>query len=102
MIYLSPKTILGKLSVMLVIAFFVGFLIFQLLVALGMRGGETFFSNIPLAINWITIAVLGIISFFTGIVSIIKNKERSLLVFISTIIGFLVLYFVLGEILMPH
>jgi len=102
MIYFNPKTKLGRWSVILITAFFIGLSIFYLLVASGMRGGETFFSNIPLAINWITIAILGISSFFTGIISIIKSKERSILVFISTIIGFLILFFVLGEFLFPH
>ena len=64
--------------------------------------GQTFFSNIPLAITGITTAIFGISSFFIGIISIIKKKERAVFVFISTIIGFLVLFFVLGEFLFPH
>ena len=46
--------------------------------------------------------ICGIAAFFTGIISIIKSKERSVLVFLTTVIGFLVLIFVLGEILVPH
>jgi len=43
-----------------------------------------------------------ILAFFTGIIGIIKSEERSILVFLTTIFGFLVLLFVLGEILVPH
>jgi len=39
---------------------------------------------------------------FTGIVSVWRQKERAILVFVPIIIGFLVLWFVLGEILVPH
>jgi hypothetical protein len=44
----------------------------------------------------------GIIAFFTGVISIIKRKERSLLVFVATIIGLLLILFLLGEIFSPH
>jgi hypothetical protein len=40
--------------------------------------------------------------FFTGITSIIKEKERSIVVVLATILGFLVLIFVSGEIISPH
>jgi len=98
-----PKTTLGKWSVGLIIAFF-------LLLATGMivvsvfhqTGGNTIFDNL-----WISVPMLGagasaIAAAFVGIVSVWRQKERAVLVFVPITIGFLVLWFVLGEILVPH
>ena len=98
-----PKTHLGKWSVGLIIAFFLLLATGMFVVSvLGQEGGETFFDNL-----WIGIPMLGsgasaTAAFFTGTISVIKNKERSVFVFASSLIGFLVLVFVLGEILSPH
>lgn len=97
-----PKTHLGKWSTGLIIAFLLLFIVFRLLVMSGQRGGATFFSNPALAITGLLMGTSGILSFFTGIIGIIKNKERSVLVFLATIIGLFILIFVLGEFLSPH
>ncbi len=55
-------------------------------IALSMLGG--FFSAIA--------------AFFCGIISIIRNKDYSVFVFISIVLGFFVLLWVLAEILFPH
>jgi len=65
------------------------------------RGGDTFFSNLKLTIPFLFSAIAGIFSFFNGMISILK-KEKSILVFLSTLLGFLIFLFVLGEILFPH
>jgi hypothetical protein len=99
---LNPKTRLGKWSILLIAAFIVMFISFQLLAASGQRGGDTFFSNLALSIPIVIAGISGISAFCTGIISIIKSKERSILVFLATLIGLFVLLFVSGEILMPH
>ncbi|MFC1964762.1 hypothetical protein ACFLWG_02000 [Chloroflexota bacterium] len=101
-LHFIPKTHLGKWSIWFIIAFIVLFMSFQLLVASGQRGGATFFSNLALSVPMLIAGISGISAFFTGIIGIIKSKERSVLVFLATIIGFLILFFVLGEILVPH
>lgn len=101
-IRLMPKTNLGRWSIWLIIGFFVFLGLFYLAVALGQRGGETFFSNLILTIPILLAGVSGILSFFTGITSIVKSKERSVLVFLATVLGLFVLFFVMGEILFPH
>ena len=101
-LHFIPKTQLGKWSIWLIIAFIVLFMSFQLLVASGQRGGDTFFSNLALSVPMLIAGISGISAFFTGIIGIIRNKERSFLAFISTIIGFFILFFVLGEFLFPH
>jgi len=97
-----PKTKLGKWSVGLIIVFFLLLGIFFLLVKSGQRGGMGFFDNLWLAIPGLGEAFCGIAGFFTGIVAIVKEKERGLLVFASTAIGAFVLWFVSMEILFPH
>ena len=97
-----PKTHLGKWSIGLILAFFAVLLVFFFFVNLGEKGGATFFSDPKLAIPALLAGIFGVASFFVGLTGIMKEKECSLFVFISTIIGFFVLIFVLGEILFPH
>lgn len=94
--------IMGKWSVRLMCLFFIFLAKFFILIALGQRGGETFFSNLLLAIPGLLAAVSGVGAFFVGMVSIVNNKERSFLVFVSTGIGFLILLWCILEILFPH
>jgi hypothetical protein len=98
----TPRTLLGKWSVGLIIGFFIFLMVFFMLVSLGERGGDTFFSNLKLTIPFGIAAISGVVSFFTGIVSFFKKKERSVLVFLSTILGFLILLWILAELLFPH
>ncbi|NIT04412.1 hypothetical protein GTO10_05950 [Candidatus Saccharibacteria bacterium] len=97
-----PSTPLGKWTVGLTAFFFLLFGTFQLLVASGQRGGATFFSNPLLAIPGLLMGISGIAAFFTGAFSVVRSKERSILVFLATLFGLFVLIFVLGEILYPH
>lgn len=96
------KSNLGKWSVGLIISFFVFLGVFFMFVNLGERGGETYFSNLKLAIPFTIAWICGIGSFFTGIISVIKSKEHSIFVFLATLIGFFVLLWILAEILFPH
>jgi len=96
------NTKLSKLSLYSIILFFAFFSLFLLFIKLGEKGGQTFFSNLKLTIPFILAAASGIFSFFTGIISILKNKERSVLIFISTGIGAFVLFWILAEVLFPH
>lgn len=101
-IYFIPKTSLGKWSVGSIIAFFVLLGLLFLFITSGEKGGDTFFSNLKLAIPGLFAGISGVATFFIGLTSIIKSKERSIFVFLATIIGFFIVMFVLGEILAPH
>lgn len=102
-----PKTNLGKWSVRLIIAFFLLFILTQIIAAVG-RGQGAFDSDsfniyqILIPITIIPAGICGIAAFITGIIGVAKSKERSVLVFLATAIGLFVLIFVLGEILVPH
>jgi hypothetical protein len=97
-----PKTPLGKWSTGLVVAFVVLLVAFLLLVASGQRGGETFFSNLVLTIPMLLAGTSGMLAFLTGLVGVIRNRERSLLVFLAMSIGLYVLILCLGEVIFPH
>jgi hypothetical protein len=103
-VYFKPKTTLGKWSIGLILGVPAFFLVTILLIALGQRSGvgDTFFSNLALAIPVLLVGISGIAAFFIGIIGIIKSKDRSVAVFIATIIGFFILLFVLAEVLFPH
>jgi len=99
---LMPRTVIGKCSTGLIIAFFLFFAVFWIMIALGQRGGDTFFSNLALTIPMLLAGVSSISAMVIGIIGIVRSRERSILVFLATVIGFIVSIFVLGEILFPH
>jgi len=101
-ISLRPKTTMGRWSIGLTASLLFFFLVFLLLVASGQRGGDTFFSNLALTIPILLAGISGVSAFLTGIIGIIRSKERSVLVFLATTIGFFVLTFWLAEVLFPH
>jgi predicted Abi (CAAX) family protease len=101
-ITILPVTTPGKWSAGLLGGLVLFFVLLLVLVAAGQRGGETFFSNPALAITGLLAAACGIAAFFTGTISIVKSKERSISVFLASIIGLFVLVFCLGEVISPH
>ena len=100
--HFKPTTKLGRYSAWLIVAFAVFFGSLQALIASGQRGGDTFFSNLVLAIPGLLAATAGIAAFVTGLISITKRKERAVAVYLAVAIGFVVLTFVIAEIAFPH
>jgi len=101
-ISILPKTILGKWSVGLAISFILFFALLAIFAATGQEGGNTFLSNLFLAIPGTLAVVSAVATFFTGIVSVIFMKERAVFVFVAMIIGLLVIVFILGDLLFPE
>jgi hypothetical protein len=99
---LKPKTTMGKWSTGLIIAFFLFAVVFLILVVSGQRGGDTFFSFTALTIPGLLAGVSAISAMVTGIIGIVRSKERSPLVFLATAIGLCLLIMLVGEILFPH
>ena len=98
-----PSTKPGKWSIGLAIGVFLFYFLSRLIVVLGnQRGGEEFFSNLFIAIPVLLAGLSGVAAFFTGIVGVVKDKERSILVILAILFGFLVLMFGLGEFVSPH
>lgn len=94
-----PRSVLGKWTVELFVQFLFLLGIFGMFIKGGERGGDTYFSNLRLTIPFTLAGLSSIISFFTGVISIIKNKERAVSVFLVSGIGFLVLLWSLAEVL---
>ena len=55
-----------------------------------------------LALTMLAGMVAGIAAFITGLLAIIRQKERALLVYVASSIGALLLLFLTGEIFPPH
>jgi len=93
-----PKTRLGKISVILILLMFLFLVLMMIIVQVQVsRANQTFFDNLWLSIPGFLGMASGITSFATGLISIIKRKERSIFVYISTFIGMMMLWFLIGE-----
>ena len=104
-----PVTRPGKWSVVLII-------FMPILILLGRLSMNLFYPSAPsgdtilediLARPALALAMLaglgcGAMACVTGYAAILKHKDRTLFVYISTIIGTLVVFFLLGEFISPH
>ncbi len=92
-----PKTLLGRWSVGLGIAFILLLLLSGILTGVGGVGPGPIGPMIGVAFG-----VSGIAALVTGLISVIRSKERSILVFLAMLVGLFCLFFFLGEFLFPH
>jgi len=106
---IPPKTILGKWSVALIIGMPILFSIgsvFTNSLYKTIPAGGTIIADIAarpaLALTMLAGMAAGISSFITGLLAIFRKKENTLLVYISTVIGALLILFLTGEIIFPH
>lgn len=104
-----PGTPLGKWSVGLIIAM-------PLLFAIGssftnslyqsVPAGETILADIAarpaLALTMLAGMAAGIAALVTGLLAIIRQRERALLVYLSTLLGALFALYLAGELAFPH
>jgi uncharacterized membrane protein len=104
-INILPKTPLGWWSVGLGILFLILFTspLLGVLVRLQSAYAGLFPIGLPPGgIMGIVFAIAGAAALVTGLISIIRSKERSILAFLAMIIGLFLLVFVLGEWLHLH
>lgn len=106
---LLPKTKLGKWSVGLVVAM-------PILFRIGSSFTDTLYKSVPagntipidiiqrpaLALTMIAGMACGVSAFVTGLVAIVRKKERAFLVCVSTLIGALFTLFLSAEIIFSH
>jgi hypothetical protein len=104
-----PKTLLGKWSIGFIIAM-------PALFFLGMTFANSLYQSVPadstiladitgrpaLALTMLAGMASGIVAFITGLVAIVKQQERASLVYVATVIGALLILFLVGEVLFPH
>ncbi len=101
-LYLKPKTKYGNISIYLIISFATFFILANIFVMAGQTGGETFFDNLYISIPMLAAGISAITSMVAGLIALFKQKERSLLVFLSTVIGIVITIFSIGELFVPH
>lgn len=104
-----PKTKLGGWSLGLIIAM-------PILMFIGISLNNTLYQSVTagngliddltkrpaLAVSMLTGIGAGITSFITGLIAIVKRKERALLVYLSTLIGALLILFIIGDLISPE
>lgn len=100
---IRPTSKLGRVSVHLIVVFLLLMLFFYSMVHLfNQRGGEHFFSNLLLTIPLLLAFGSGIASFITGVLSFFVSKDRSLLMYLSSLAGLLIFVFGVLELIFPH
>jgi hypothetical protein len=99
-----PGTWLGKFSLGLIGGiFFLLILAVNIIILIqGSRDNNSFFDNLYISIPMFFAGISVIGAFFTGLISILKYRERAIFVFLITLFGLLALFFILGEVLVPH
>ncbi len=83
-ISILPKSSLARWSVGVAAAFILFSILFTLLTRLGGEPGPfalIFIANIVIGVSFVAALI-------TGLISIIKSKERSILVFLAVLVGF--------------
>jgi hypothetical protein len=97
-ISILPKRSLARWSVGLAAAFILLSILFAVLTRLDGEPGPfalIFIANITIGISFIGALI-------TGLISIIKSKERSILVFLAVLVGFGALLYFLNQFLFTH
>ena len=104
-----PGTTAGRWSVGLIVAMPILFRIgssFTNSLYESVPAGRTILADIAarpaLALTMLAGMAAGISAFIVGLLAIIRQKERALLVYGSTVIGALLIVFLAGEIAFPH
>lgn len=107
--YVLPKTKLGKWSLALIIAM-------PLLIIIGGSLSGTMYKSVEagngliddlakrpaLAVASLAGIAAGLASCVIGLIAISKKQERAILVYLSTLIGVLLIIFILGDLVSPH
>ncbi len=91
-IHLLPRTRLGFWAVRLLIAFAAFFILLISLVAAGQRGVWLVSLVIPLFLA-------GVLAAATAAIAVVRRGERSVLVFLPLIVGVLIAFFLVGELI---
>lgn len=101
-----PVTKLGRWSIWLFLGFGASFLLFMIAAVisgvLGMDGGDKPTDNLFLFIPIVLAAIMGNASFITALVSVIFFKERKPFIWGPIVIGAIIMFFTVGELLGQH
>lgn len=93
---------MGRWSSTLLVGFFVLFGVFQLMVSLGVRGGDTYWDQ-PLLSIPITLAGLsGVASGVTAGIDMVQRHYATVSGILAVLVATAILVFFSGELLTPH
>ena len=105
----GPATKQGKWSIGLILAMFILFFVgtsFTNTLYASVPSGDSILQDVAarpaLALTMLAGMAAGILAFIIGIVAVAAKKERSLYVYVSTLIGLLLAIFLAGEFISPH
>ena len=106
---ITPKTTLGKWSVGCIVTMPVLFVIgssFAHSLYKSVPAGGTIPADIAvrpaLALTMLAGMGAGILACIAGLLALVRLKEKALLVYVSTVVGALLMLFLTGEIVFPH
>jgi hypothetical protein len=106
---LAPRTTLGRWAVGLIVAMPILFAIGSSFTSSryeSVPAGQTILADIAarpaLALAMLAGMGAGISAFVVGLLAIVKRRENALLVYVSTVIGGLLVLFLAGEVAFPH
>ena len=106
---ITPKSTLGKWSIGLIIAM-------PILLAIGSSLAHSLYQSVPagdtiladvtarpaLALTMLAGMAAGVSAFILGLLALVRQKEKSAMVVVSTVIGALFVLFLAGELVFPH
>ena len=106
---ITPKSTLGKWSIGLIIAM-------PILLAIGSSLAHSLYQSVPagdtiladvaarpaLALTMLAGMAAGVSAFILGLLAFVRQKEKSAMVVVSTVIGALFVLFLAGELVFPH
>lgn len=98
-VHLKPHSDLGLWTILLMGSFFT-LIFFTKYVTIGIfhqKPGNSIINNAYISIPMKIAYWAGVTAFFSGIISIKRNKERSIIVLICTILGFLIACYLLSN-----
>ena len=106
---LKPKSKIGGWSVGLIAVMAICFIIGPMLsdtVYESIPAGNTILADITarpaLALTMLAGMAAGVSSFVTGLLGLIRQKDKTLLVYLSTVIGGLLTLYLIAELAFPH
>lgn len=98
-----PKSKIGKWALSFFLTQVVLMIIFfSIMTIFDVKGGDTFFSNPELAIPLILAWVSGALAFVFGCITTIKDKPKSILILLITLLTLMTTLFGILEIAAPH
>jgi hypothetical protein len=97
-----PFTRGGRLALGAFFAHVTFLVMFMIAAASGQEGGDTFFDNLWLSIPVMLAGVAIVVAALLALYALARRHDWSIVTVIVTLYGLLAMWFIAGELLMPH